>query len=635
MIEAQARSPASGDVPLVSHPPRPRFALRIGVAARSPQKREAIALLKPGLERLYAAIEQAGAAILQENAVFYSAQAAEFRLVSRLAGDAEQVAVATCPSHWLVEAILSEHDSEHGDIHGRAARPHAAGNAVQACLKRASTLTRFPLPQLDKTAQAALTADSYMLRQIDILIVIWDGKACEGGDTGAIAMQAHEGGIPVVWLSTTANHAPRLIAGFDEQGNAIAPETDCTAGPLLYALQPLVGGPTAVGAAAKRPPQQALRDFYAETWRSRCYFVCYDMLLRLATARLPRLFMRGRSFRERCRDWERFLEAAPQAGELKERLRQILLPRFVWADALAVHFSHRYRSAYVLAYFCSALAVFAGLAGALVQLRGEGWAALTEFILLAIAVTAICSGRIGRWHERWLDYRTLAETLRHARFLAFLSEFGRVRDDSKQIDRSRAWTLWYIRATMRELGLPSAVLDSSYQWRILSATLTQEIEEQIRYHESTGRAMHRIDRLLHDVGLHCILLTLLILLAFLVGWAWEYQFGDLAVGHALTTPGHVPYALKGWLVYFTAGLPALGAALAAIRAHGEFESAAQRSHAMVNALSALRTDYEQAMQRESRSEATAKQLITTSRVMSEDLAAWEELYGRKRLELPA
>ena len=32
---------------------------------------------------------------------------------------------------------------------------------------------------------------------------------------------------------------------------------------------------------------------------------------------------------------------------------------------------------------------------------------------------------------------------------------------------------------------------------------------------------------------------------------------------------------------------------------------------------------------------TAELLITTARVLSEDIAAWQDLYGRKRLTLPA
>ena len=32
---------------------------------------------------------------------------------------------------------------------------------------------------------------------------------------------------------------------------------------------------------------------------------------------------------------------------------------------------------------------------------------------------------------------------------------------------------------------------------------------------------------------------------------------------------------------------------------------------------------------------TAEILIETARILSEDIAAWQELYGRKRLNLPA
>jgi hypothetical protein len=116
---------------------------------------------------------------------------------------------------------------------------------------------------------------------------------------------------------------------------------------------------------------------------------------------------------------------------------------------------------------------------------------------------------------------------------------------------------------------------------------------------------------------------------FLGGGAYVYLFGEE------TLLGHIPYDLQRWLVFVSAGLPALGAALAAIRVHGEFESSEQRSALMIDSLKTLKTDYETALRRDSDSEATAKRLIRASRVMSEDLAAWEELYGRKRLELPA
>ena len=181
------------------------------------------------------------------------------------------------------------------------------------------------------------------------------------------------------------------------------------------------------------------------------------------------------------------------------------------------------------------------------------------------------------WLERWLDYRALAESLRHTRFLAFLSEFGAVGDVlSEHRKTNLSWPLWYLRATMRELGLPTAVLDSIYHWKILNATLAHEIDEQIRYHEDTRNAVSRIDAFLHKAGIACILVTMFVLALFLGGGAYEYFFGEE------TLLGHIPYDLQRWLVFVSAGLPALGAALAAIRVHGEFESSEQRSALMID-----------------------------------------------------
>ena len=84
----------------------------------------------------------------------------------------------------------------------------------------------------------------------------------------------------------------------------------------------------------------------------------------------------------------------------------------------------------------------------------------------------ILIGRRWLWHERWLDYRALAENLRHGRFLSFVSEFGRIRGEPAGVEqREPPWMLWYVRATMREIGLPNATLDGTYQWRLLNATL--------------------------------------------------------------------------------------------------------------------------------------------------------------------
>jgi hypothetical protein len=248
-------------------------------------------------------------------------------------------------------------------------------------------------------------------------------------------------------------------------------------------------------------------------------------------------------------------------------------------------------------------------------------------------------GRRFMWHERWLDYRGLAESLRHGRFLAFVSEFGHINDSSVRANGGQApWMLWYIRATMREIGLPTAVLGGTYEWRLLNATLTHEIEDQVRYHERNRADAHRMDRLLHVCGAGCFVVTFLVLACFLAGFVFEHMFGDIAavIQHNPTTwLGKHLILGKPWVVFWAAGLPALGAALAGIRVQGDFEASTQRSTRMITALASLEQDYRKAMGREIGLEETAEMLISTARIMSEDTAAWQELHGRKRLALPA
>jgi hypothetical protein len=71
-------------------------------------------------------------------------------------------------------------------------------------------------------------------------------------------------------------------------------------------------------------------------------------------------------------------------------------------------------------------------------------------------------GRWWRWQERWLEYRALAENLRHGHFLAFVSEFGRAPGFAGGSQGSEpAWMLWYYRATAPIKILSQRTFESS------------------------------------------------------------------------------------------------------------------------------------------------------------------------------
>ena len=361
--------------------------------------------------------------------------------------------------------------------------------------------------------------------------------------------------------------------------------------------------------------------------------VYYDMLKRWTNGEPLRWRIEAEPFDKSMAAFDQLVDAAPKAGSLNQRLKDVLGPRYAWADALAVHCSHNYRSIYVMTYLLSALAVLIALGGAFVATVHQ------KAILVALEVFAVASiiqlvryGRANGWHERWIDYRAIAESLRHGRFLAFVSEFGRIRH---VIGADQPWTIWYIRATMREIGLPHARLDEYYQRALLQATRDEEVRKQIAYHHGNEHAMEAIDHFLHTTGNFCFLFTLWMLVTYLLVYAAYLISSWLGLSQIAGALHAALYFAKSWMIVLAAGLPALGAALSGIRVQGDFDGAAERSVRMFGELSALEKSYDAAIARQPGLDATADMLIETARMMSEDLAAWQDLYGRKRLNLPA
>jgi hypothetical protein len=622
-------------------PPKPRLTLRIGIAGHRPDKLDdkAVARIEMGLPAVFVAIDAATQQIVTDNIDCYERERPAIRLVSGFAQGTDQIAVRLCPTGWRVEAILpfakdtfldSFAGSEAADVRGAFADVLKAAHTVTELVPPATSDKHQHLPSKESRGHGYADAASYFLRQIDLLIVAWDGHPPRAAGTGAMARHALKGGVPVVWIATGHDQPPRLIEDFDERGHPIAPQVDCTKGPLLALLQSILEGPSALG-DARISPRAGLQEYYREAWPERCKLSFFDMLKRGAGYQRLRATIPLPSFDNRRVEWASFLADAPDAPDLRNRIGQVLLPRFLWADTLAVYFSHHYRSAYVLAYTLSALAVFIALCGLLANnIHAKAIVVLLELFVIVIIIEIVWRGRRLRWHERWLDYRALAESLRHGRFLAFVSEFGHVQSGSTAATRQDPpWILWYLRATMREIGLPTAKLDGTYQWRLLDATATHEIDEQIKYHEGNSNSVHAIDRLLHRVAEGCFWLTLAILAVFFAVYIVELLMHIGRPYHSVLNPFKTP------VIFFSAGLPALGAAVAGIRIHGDFEGSKLRSIVTIAELNSLQLEYRSAMNREIDLDETADMLIRTARVMSEDLAAWQDLYGRKRLMLPA
>lgn len=619
---------------MTDHPLKPQLTLRVGITGHRPNKLSNAD--RPRIERqlrdMFAAIEVAVAKAYEANKEVYAGAPADgtkpyrIRLISGFAEGADQIATGACPADWSVEAILPFPKDEY--LKDFEASASGDGRNVRdeflRSLARASVVTELPTPEVRD--QGYVLCGNFLLRQIDVLIAVWDGEAPKPGGTGAIAQEACDGGVPVVWIATGGDQGVSLIASFDD-GKPVRAREAWSAQALQRSLDPILAAPPA-DAFGQRSQRQRLDQFYAETWPAPTRASSFDLLKRWTTGQRPlRLTIPTEPCAAMVARFSEFVDEAPAAGTLSQRLKDVLAPRHAWADALAVKFSHLYRNAYVLAYLLAAAAVLIAVIGAYVE------HAILKLALVALELGVVVSiiqlvryGGRNAWHERWIDYRLVAESLRYARFLAYVSEFGLV---NRKDLAGQPWTIWYIRATLRELGLPNAVLDRTYQRPLLQSVLRSEVRDQRHWHEANTNAMEKVDHFLHRAGERCFQYTFAALCVALVALVFIIALLPEAQEH------HVIKLGKPWLLLFAAGLPALGAALTGIRVQGEFEDSKERSEHMIAELNALEASYDTQLRQQPQLERTGDILIETARVLSEDLAAWQELYGRKRLNLPA
>ena len=265
---------------ITNYPPKPRFTLRalaLRAIGRTKLIGRAINTIEKQLVYIFNAIEETGNELWKANANVYANEPPRFRLLSSFAEGVDQLAVSACPPGWVVEAILPFPKDEYlKDFRQSASGDNRdVRNEFLEALQKASSVMQLPFRSPDEKDRGYRDAGSYLLRQIDLLIAVWDGMPPDPGGTGALAKEAHQGGVPVIWLSTMGNNpTPRLITEFDEHDIPIAPNADCTEGPLKSALRPIFNGPSAERNQLSRSPHEALKAFYKGVWHASIIFPC-------------------------------------------------------------------------------------------------------------------------------------------------------------------------------------------------------------------------------------------------------------------------------------------------------------------------------------------------------------------------
>jgi hypothetical protein len=190
------------------------------------------------------------------------------------------------------------------------------------------------------------------------------------------------------------------------------------------------------------------------------------------------------------------------------------------------------------------------------------------------------------YHDRWIDYRSLAEELRH---LAYLWPLGRPLRSARRVlgeaadsEASHfAWVGWYGRAVARQGGLYPGVFTSERLEACREMLVEHFMRPQCHYHGRTLARYRRVKERLHGTAL------------WLFRIAWGLAAIDVVMSllfHKLP-PSQTPLAsVFGWGVVAAAlavVLPYVATGTHGFLSQGDFWNLARRSERMCQQLEPL------------------------------------------------
>ena len=584
-------------------PPRARIAFRVGVVGHRPDR-------LPTAEKSLAVVRRRIADVLDEVAravrAFAAGPGARFyetgatpRLTanSPLAEGADRIFAeeALRRGYGLTCVMPFAREEFERDFAGPEAREDESAAHFEAILReadKAGVLTSFELDgRRDRAHEAYGQAGRVVLSQSDLLVAVWDGGGANGvGGTFHTIEQAIAFGVPTLWIDSRAPHGWRLLrqegdlASLTGEGPApacpVPPESE-----MARAIEEIVSLELAPdGAEADH-----LAAYLAET-KPRLNLAMIWKLFRDAmdVGRLRLPTVRVKDFEAQVRrGWP--VTGDPDNAEAALRadsswMNAQLRRHYAWSDKLADLYADAHRSGFVASSLLAGFAVFTALlpvAGDFSR-RAAIATAIVEAVILWLLVGLPTTARRKRWHQKWLEYRVLAELVRELRILI---PFGGARPPPRVAahlatygDPARSWMNWQARAIARDIGLPNARIDGDYV-TTRSAELLEFLGSaapprgQIGFHHMNCERMERIHQRLHHMSLVLFAVTIA---AVAGNWLLRFYRPD------------APERWNAWLILFSAFLPALGAALANINNQGEFARLQRRSRAMAESLSALR-----------------------------------------------
>jgi hypothetical protein len=538
-------------------PPRPSFALTLGVSGHRPNRDP-----KPGAgeessgpkfnaDKVRAAIDnflktlKAAVGDLDEAAnEWFDSAPPVLAMVSSLAEGSDRIAAEAALANGLPLDVVLPCAR---DVYEQTFTDDSSRAEFETLLDKARARLILPLPGepgADREAQLAQAYESAgltMLAQADILIAVWDGEPARGrGGTGDIVDDAARQGTPVVVIDPSQGTTRLLWPG---------------------------AGPFALPARRARdlPATTVDRDALAQIIRGlvlppESEHERAGLEMFLAT----RAEMDGAQGPTRSAALE-VMRARPSAAlDSNRNAATRLFEGFAAAEQVAQHNARAFRTAFVCNFCIGALA--AGLISLSIILNNwHHWFVGAELVfVLGVAFSTFWAVH-KKWHRRWFEAREVAERLRVAETFWMLGVWPHNLTPAQP-----SWSGWYARAILRAQPLFSG--DLAELLASARQTLAALVEDQRRYHAVNAARLARLDRGLELAGMFFLGLSvangLLFLYAKLRAWPDLEEWSTFTLAAAIV-------------------LPAIAAAIYGVRLFGDFEDIVRRSRRTGLALLAL------------------------------------------------
>jgi len=599
-----------------NHPPKTRLVIRVGVTGHRPNhlKHSDLPLLKRQIHQILQSARNAGTEIAGDRLAGYDSHEPLFRVISPLAEGSDRMVAeeGLALGYELQSPIPFPADDYENDFETVESKKH-----FRELLKQSSVILELDGSRENQDAEnrAYESVGRTVLRHCDVLIAIWDGAPVRSqGGTAQIVAEAAQLHIPTVWIKTEAPHESCILIDTESEGRCQMNTEE-----LQKQLVAKLSFPPANGNRSNGAKVVDHRQIYfsekPHTWTLGVVFRIFSKVIAGSNPWPLRIVQRDykKTTREEWKAAWAVSHGLPT--DAKHQVESKFLVHYAWADKLANHFANLYRSSFLMNYLLAACAVLFALRAFFDKNHPELWVALElSSIILIIAITML--GRRRRWHERWIDYRSLAEKFRQMRFLFLIGRFSKTENVSEHSLRGeprKTWVDWQFQAAVREAGMLRGKLDRPYCLAYRKLLIEYEITSQIQYHAHNSRQNSRIDRRLQWL-------------------ATGLFFGTLVVCSAHLIVKN-PYQL-GCLVQMAAILPAFGAAIHGIDSQGDFRNVARRSADMNKWLSNILTRLRMAGD-EISSDELAAFAEEAAGVMGADLLDWRVDFQEKPLVFPS